>query len=192
MCLPWWRRNSELNCGSGIQCTFTACRLIDDKDVKDVFRCPGARVRVGLAHKTPKLPMAWVSGSTVVRTVKGTVVKFPNLDLLSRSKFGNLTTVPSLKNWNIAECDIKLQLTKHPNLLYQYMEGYTIQGQAVRVRADFMYRNSPQFGSVLGVNKGPLVLTLNSSTGPLIISFITWMEIFPLSDWLKPWLGKKI
>ena len=52
--------------------------------------CP-CRGRLGTL-KTPSCPWRWVPSS--------------------RSKFGNWTSVPSLYNWNIAECDVKPQSTK--------------------------------------------------------------------------------
>ena len=52
-------------------------------------RCP-CQGRPGTL-KTPSCPWRWVPGS--------------------RSKFGNLTTVPSLYSWNVAKCDVKPQPT---------------------------------------------------------------------------------
>ena len=42
----------------------------------------------------------------------------------SMSEFGNWTTVPSLYSWNVAECVLKLQLTK-PILTFKLTEHHS-------------------------------------------------------------------
>ena len=37
-----------------------------------------------------------------------------------RFKFGNWVTVPSLYNWNIAECDVKSQQTNEPTNIFKW------------------------------------------------------------------------
>ena len=99
------RRGSGLDCGSdnpglipGITSPhmgpLMARRLKTSSDVPvPVYTCRG---RLGML-KTPSCPWRWVPGG--------------------RSKFGKLTTVPSLYSWNITECDVKQQPTnKHEHM----------------------------------------------------------------------------